>query len=100
LNASQNASSTPGAEGHGYGCSLHRGQTGKFISPDLGPAECVQLLMTDPSAPVPSAQKLSTVPPVLSAAQMVGAVSIELKGTYHADYVALGVIDIRSSYGD
>lgn len=51
------------------------------------------MLTTDPSAGVPSTQKLSTVPPVLSSTQMAGAVSIELKATLHSDYVALGVID-------
>ncbi len=50
--------------------------------------------LTNPSAPVPTAKELTTVPPVLSDwTQGPGAVSIELKGTLHSDYVADGVID-------
>lgn len=44
--------------------------------------------------PVPTAKDLTTVPPVLANwTQGPAAVSIELKGTYHSDYVADGVID-------
>ncbi len=50
--------------------------------------------LTDPVGPVPTAQELATVPPVLSNwTQGPAAVSIELKGTVHSDYVADGVID-------
>jgi hypothetical protein len=50
--------------------------------------------LTNPTGGVPSAKELTTVPPVLSDwTQAPGAVSIELKGTYRADYIAHGVID-------
>ena len=50
--------------------------------------------LTNPTRPVPAAKELTTVPPVLSDwTQAPGAVSIELKGTFHSDYVAHGVID-------
>ncbi len=50
--------------------------------------------LINPTGPVPTAKDLTTVPPVLSDwTQGPAAVSIELKGTYHSDYVADGVID-------
>ena len=50
--------------------------------------------LVNPTGPVPTAKDLTTVPPVLSDwTQDATAVSIELKGTHHSDYVADGVID-------